>query len=140
MRAQRRGGVRAAAHRVHAGGAELAMGLLPVGRCRFPLRAVLVPLLSFSGRGPTIPGRAGYPVAWTAPVRSGLGPHLFLSDAAWYFDLLRAGRSLNTSRKIALGVRAAVMPVAYFVTKTPVELAIVLFSIAFFGQQSWFTC
>src|SRR5579872_400508 len=31
------------------------------------------------------------------------------------------------------------MPVAYLVTRTPVEMAIVLFSIAFFGQQSWST-
>ena len=31
------------------------------------------------------------------------------------------------------------MPVAFFVTRAPVELAIVLFSIAFFGQQSWST-
>ena len=31
------------------------------------------------------------------------------------------------------------MPFAVFVTKTPVELAIVLFSLAIFGQQSWST-
>lgn len=53
--------------------------------------------------------------------------------------LIRAGRSLDFSRKLALGLSAALMPFAYFVTKTPVELAIVLFSAAFFGQQSWST-
>jgi ACS family hexuronate transporter-like MFS transporter len=31
------------------------------------------------------------------------------------------------------------MPLIFFVTKSPVEVAIVLFSIAFFGQQSWST-
>ncbi len=31
------------------------------------------------------------------------------------------------------------MPLIIFVTHVPVELAIVLFSIAFFGQQSWST-
>ena len=31
------------------------------------------------------------------------------------------------------------MPVIVFVTRVPVEWAIVLFSIAFFGQQSWST-
>ena len=31
------------------------------------------------------------------------------------------------------------MPVIFFVTRSPVEVAIVLFSIAFFGQQSWST-
>ena len=53
--------------------------------------------------------------------------------------LIGRGRSINYSRKLALGLSAAVMPFAIFVTKTPVELAIVLFSLAFFGQQSWST-
>jgi ACS family hexuronate transporter-like MFS transporter len=46
---------------------------------------------------------------------------------------------LNASRKLALGASAAVMPVIVFVTQAPTDLAIVLFSIAFFGQQSWST-
>jgi len=53
--------------------------------------------------------------------------------------LLRNGWSLNAARKIALGASAAVMPLIVFVTRVPTELAIVLFSIAFFGQQSWST-
>jgi ACS family hexuronate transporter-like MFS transporter len=53
--------------------------------------------------------------------------------------LIRAGRSLDFSRKLALGLSAAVMPAAFFVTRAPVDLAIVLFSVAFFGQQSWST-
>ena len=46
---------------------------------------------------------------------------------------------LNAARKVALGASAAVMPFIFFVTRSPVELAIVLFSMAFFGQQSWST-
>ncbi|MEO8372690.1 MAG: MFS transporter [Candidatus Solibacter sp.] len=53
--------------------------------------------------------------------------------------MLKSGASLNSARKVAMGLSAAMMPVAFFVTRTPVELAIVLFSIAFFGQQSWST-
>jgi len=41
--------------------------------------------------------------------------------------------------KLALGLSAAVMPLIFFVTRAPVEIAIVLFSIAFAGQQSWST-
>src|SRR4029079_2678850 len=47
--------------------------------------------------------------------------------------------SANFSRKLALGLSALLMPVIIFVTRVPVEWAIVLFSIAFFGQQSWST-
>jgi ACS family hexuronate transporter-like MFS transporter len=53
--------------------------------------------------------------------------------------LLRAGFSLDAARKLALGASAAVMPLIVFVTVVPVEQAIALFSIAFFGQQSWST-
>src|SRR6185295_11020372 len=53
--------------------------------------------------------------------------------------LIARGHSLNLSRKLALGVSAAVMPLIFFVTQSPVQLAIVLFSIAFAGQQSWST-
>jgi ACS family hexuronate transporter-like MFS transporter len=47
--------------------------------------------------------------------------------------------SLNAARKIALGASAALMPWVFFVTITDVRWAIVLFSAAFFGQQSWST-
>lgn len=53
--------------------------------------------------------------------------------------LIQRGRSLDFSRKLALGLSAAVMPLIFFVTQAPVEVAIVLFSIAFAGQQSWST-
>lgn len=58
----------------------------------------------------------------------------------WFSSrLIRGGCSVNAARKWALGLSAAVMPVAFFVTRTPVQMAIVIFSIAFFGQQAWAT-
>ncbi len=74
--------------------------------------------------------------AWIPYAASGVG----CLCGGWLSSrLIQRGRSLNYSRKLALGLSAAVMPLAYFVTRTPVELAIVLFSVAFFGQQSWST-
>jgi MFS transporter, ACS family, hexuronate transporter len=53
--------------------------------------------------------------------------------------LIRRGYSLNWSRKLALGLSAAVMPAVALVNYVPVELAIALLSLVFFGQQSWST-
>jgi ACS family hexuronate transporter-like MFS transporter len=79
--------------------------------------------------------QVGY-YAWIPYAASGVGSLM----GGWFSStLLRQGASLNTARKLALGLSAALMPVVYFVTRSPVELAIVLFSIAFFGQQSWST-
>jgi ACS family hexuronate transporter-like MFS transporter len=73
---------------------------------------------------------------WVPYAASGVGSLL----GGWFSSaLLRSGRSANVSRKLALGLSAALMPVIIFVTRVPVEWAIVLFSIAFFGQQSWST-
>ena len=52
-------------------------------------------------------------------------------------ELLRRGCSLDLSRKLALGLCAAGMPVVMLVSVSPVRTAIVLFSIAFFCQQAW---
>jgi ACS family hexuronate transporter-like MFS transporter len=53
--------------------------------------------------------------------------------------LIRGRRTVNASRKIALGASAALMPWIAFVTHAPVQWALFLFSLAFFGQQSWST-
>jgi ACS family hexuronate transporter-like MFS transporter len=74
--------------------------------------------------------------AWIPYAASGVG---CLAGGAFSSWLLRRGWSLDAARKIALGVSAALMPVIVLVTSVPVETAIVLFSIAFFGQQSWST-
>lgn len=67
---------------------------------------------------------------------SGVGSLLggWLSSA-----LIRRGRSIDFSRKFALGLSAAVMPAILAVTSVPVDWALGIFSLAFFGQQSWST-
>ena len=72
--------------------------------------------------------------AWIPYAASGVGSFL---GGLFSTNLLRAGLSLDRARKIALGLSAALMPVVMFVPTVPVEFAIVLFSIAFFCQQSW---
>jgi ACS family hexuronate transporter-like MFS transporter len=79
--------------------------------------------------------QVGY-YAWIPYAASGVG----CLCGGWFSSrLLRAGYSLNAARKVALGASAGVMPLIFFVTQAPVQLAILLFSIAFFGQQSWST-
>jgi ACS family hexuronate transporter-like MFS transporter len=53
--------------------------------------------------------------------------------------LLTRQHSLNKARKLALGLSAAVMPFILFVPHVPLAWAIALFSLAYFGQQSWST-
>jgi MFS transporter, ACS family, aldohexuronate transporter len=79
--------------------------------------------------------QVGY-YAWIPYAAAGVGSVL----GGWFSShLMRRGHSLNISRKIALGVSAGVMPLILFVTHSPMEFVIVLFSIAFAGQQSWST-
>src|SRR5262245_47132441 len=74
--------------------------------------------------------------AWVPYAASGVGSLL----GGWFSSaLVRRGRSVDVSRKLALGLSAAVMPGIVFVTHAPIEWAIVIFSLAFFGQQSWST-
>jgi ACS family hexuronate transporter-like MFS transporter len=79
--------------------------------------------------------QVGY-YAWIPYAAAGVGSLIGGWFSSW---LLTRGRSINAARKVALGASAAVMPLIIFVTQVPVEMAIVLFSIAFFGQQSWST-
>jgi MFS transporter, ACS family, hexuronate transporter len=79
--------------------------------------------------------QVGY-YAWIPYAAAGAGS----LTGGWFSSwLLSRRRTIDAARKIALGASAAVMPFIIFVTQVPVELAIVLFSIAFFGQQSWST-
>jgi ACS family hexuronate transporter-like MFS transporter len=79
--------------------------------------------------------QVGY-FAWIPYAAAGVGA---LLGGWWSSHLLSRGHSLNFSRKVVLGASAALMPLIIFVTSSPIELTIVLFSIAFFGQQSWST-
>jgi ACS family hexuronate transporter-like MFS transporter len=71
---------------------------------------------------------------WIPYAASGVGSFL---GGVYSSRLLRQGRSLDSARKIALGLSAAFMPVVMLVPLVPVEFAIVLFSVVFFCQQSW---
>jgi ACS family hexuronate transporter-like MFS transporter len=79
--------------------------------------------------------QVGY-YAWVPFAASGVGSLL----GGWFSSrLIARGHSVNFSRKLALGLSAAVMPAIIVVTRVPVDWAIALFSLAFFGQQSWST-
>ena len=53
--------------------------------------------------------------------------------------LLTRDVPLDRARKMALGLSAAVMPAVLFVPSAPVAWALAIFSLAYFGQQSWST-
>ncbi len=76
-------------------------------------------------------------VGWIPYAASGVGCLVGGALSSW---LLRRGASVNASRKIALGVSAAFMPWVIFVPwMHSLGVVIVIFSLAFFGQQSWST-
>lgn len=76
-------------------------------------------------------------VGWIPYAASGVGCLCGGGLSSW---LLRRGVSVNASRKIALGFSAAFMPWVMFVPGTDsLTAVIVIFSLAFFGQQSWST-
>jgi MFS transporter, ACS family, hexuronate transporter len=77
--------------------------------------------------------QVGY-YAWIPYAASGVGSFL---GGLFSSRLLRRGYTLDKARKIALGLSAVFMPVVMLVPLVPVQLAILLFSIAFFCQQSW---
>ena len=74
--------------------------------------------------------------AWIPLAAAGVGCLL----GGWLSSyLLVRGLPLDRARKIALGLSAAVMPVVWFVPSAPVAWALAIFSLAYFGQQSWST-
>jgi MFS transporter, ACS family, hexuronate transporter len=76
-------------------------------------------------------------VGWIPYAASGIG---CLCGGGLSSFLLAHGRSVNFSRKVALGASAALMPWVIFVPQIPsIAWVIAIFSLAFFGQQSWST-
>jgi MFS transporter, ACS family, aldohexuronate transporter len=74
--------------------------------------------------------------AWIPYAAAGVG----CLAGGWFSSwLLTRGRSLDAARKVALGLSAAVMPAVLFVPSVPVSWALAIFSLAYFGQQSWST-
>jgi ACS family hexuronate transporter-like MFS transporter len=76
-------------------------------------------------------------IGWIPYAASGVG---CLVGGGLSSFLLRRGARVNAARKIALGASAALMPWVMLVPFAPnVGLVLLLFSMAFFGQQSWST-
>ena len=76
-------------------------------------------------------------IGWIPYAASGLGS---LGGGYLSSRLLGSGLSINAARKIALGLSAALMPWVMLVPAAgSVAMVIFLFSLAFFGQQSWST-
>lgn len=76
-------------------------------------------------------------IGWIPYAASGVGS---LCGGWLSSRLLTSGRSVNAARKIALGLSAACMPwVMLAPTTASVAAVIAIFSLAFFGQQSWST-
>jgi len=74
--------------------------------------------------------------AWIPYAAAGVGCLL----GGWFSSyLIRRQFSLNVARKLALGLSAVVMPSILLVPRLPVAWALAIFSLAYFGQQSWST-
>lgn len=74
--------------------------------------------------------------AWVPYAFAGAGSFL----GGWFSSLLvRRNLTIDRSRKIALGISAALMPVSLLIATSPLSLAIAFFSLAMFGHQFWST-
>ncbi len=74
--------------------------------------------------------------AWIPYAAAGCGSFL----GGWLSSILVRRRvSINASRKICLGLSAALMPMSLLITKSPLGWTLVFFSIVFLGHQFWST-
>jgi MFS transporter, ACS family, hexuronate transporter len=74
--------------------------------------------------------------AWIPYAAAGVGCLV----GGWFSSyLVQREFSVGFARKLALGLSAALMPLIILVPRVPVSWAIVIFSLAYFGQQSWST-
>jgi MFS transporter, ACS family, hexuronate transporter len=93
-----------------------------------------MPKYLYDARGFDIKAVGAY--AWIPYAAAGVGCLV----GGWLSSrLLTRGVALDRARKIALGLSAAVMPAVLFVPSAPVAWALAIFSLAYFGQQSWST-
>ena len=93
-----------------------------------------LPKYLYDARGFNVKGVGMY--AWIPSAAAGAGCLL----GGWFSSyLVRREFSVGVARKLALGLSAAVMPLIILVPHVAVSWAIVLFSVAYFGQQSWST-
>ena len=132
-----------------AGGTEPTLGWLQLFRFRQTWGVVVAKFLSdaawyfylfwlpkylYDARGFDI--KAVGTFAWIPPAAAGIGCVVGGWFSSW---LLRRQLPLDWARKIALGASASIMPLVLFVPDVPAAWAIALFSVAYFGQQSWST-
>jgi MFS transporter, ACS family, hexuronate transporter len=74
--------------------------------------------------------------AWIPYAAAGIG----CLAGGWLSSyLVRREFSVGFARKLALGLSASVMPLIVLVPRVAVSWAIVIFSVAYLGQQSWST-
>jgi ACS family hexuronate transporter-like MFS transporter len=83
-------------------------------------------------RGFKIAAIGGY--AWIPYAFAGVGSFV----GGWFSAfLIRRGLSLDASRKIALAVSAALLPLSLLVVQAPIPVAMLFVSLAFLGHQFW---
>ncbi len=75
-------------------------------------------------------------LAWIPYAASGVG---CLVGGGFSSYLVQRKFSVGLARKVALGLSAAVMPLVLLVPHAPIAWAMAIFSLAYFGQQSWST-
>ncbi|MGH9528994.1 MAG: MFS transporter, partial [Terriglobales bacterium] len=93
-----------------------------------------LPKYLYDARGFNIKGIGTY--AWIPSAAAGIGCLL----GGWFSSyLVRREFTLGVARKVALGISAALMPFVILIPHVAVSWAIVIFSVAYFGQQSWST-
>jgi len=93
-----------------------------------------LPKYLYDARGFDIKGVGVF--AWIPYAAAGVGCLL----GGWFSSHLVQRRfSVSVARKVALGLSAAVMPSVLLIPHVAVSWAIAIFSLAYFGQQSWST-
>jgi ACS family hexuronate transporter-like MFS transporter len=93
-----------------------------------------LPKYLYDARGFDIKGVGAF--AWIPYAAAGVGCLL----GGWLSSyLLTRQVPLDRARKIAMGLSVAMMPAVWLVPAVPVGWAIAIFSVAYFGQQSWST-
>lgn len=74
--------------------------------------------------------------AWIPYALAGAGSFI----GGWLSNtLIKRHLTVNQSRKICLGLSAAIMPLSLLIAKAPLGLALGVFSMALFGHQFWST-
>ena len=75
-------------------------------------------------------------LAWIPHVAAGIG---CLLGGGFSSYLIQRRLSVGTARKVALGMSAALMPFILLVPHVQVSWALAIFSLSYFGHQSWST-